>query len=186
MNIFFLSTDPVEAAQMMCDKHVVKLILELCQMLWTAFHLTGYDYWKEYVPDNIQVYKATHANHPMCVWVRSSQANYIWSAQHAVAIGHEYTRRYNKIHKCQIIVEWLLENIPLCNETIKTKAVYSKTDLPVIPDYDIQCTYPPITIKDSKYHKDSLIESYREYYIGDKVRFAKWKLGNIPEWFLKE
>jgi hypothetical protein len=28
MNIFVLSTDPVEAAQMQCDKHVVKMVLD--------------------------------------------------------------------------------------------------------------------------------------------------------------
>ena len=33
MNIFVLDKDPYVAAQMMCDKHVVKMILEGCQML---------------------------------------------------------------------------------------------------------------------------------------------------------
>ena len=28
MNIFYVDKDPVVAAQMMCDKHVVKMILE--------------------------------------------------------------------------------------------------------------------------------------------------------------
>ena len=28
MNIFYLDKDPVKAAQMSCDKHVVKMILE--------------------------------------------------------------------------------------------------------------------------------------------------------------
>ena len=36
MNIFYLDTDPVLAAQMQCDKHVVKMILESAQMLCTA------------------------------------------------------------------------------------------------------------------------------------------------------
>ena len=34
MNIFYVDKDPVIAAQMMCDKHVVKMILETAQMLF--------------------------------------------------------------------------------------------------------------------------------------------------------
>ena len=36
MNIFALDKDPVVAAQMSCDKHIVKMILESAQMLCTA------------------------------------------------------------------------------------------------------------------------------------------------------
>ena len=36
MNIFYLDRDPVVAAQLMCDKHVVKMILESAQILSTA------------------------------------------------------------------------------------------------------------------------------------------------------
>ena len=33
MNIFVLDRDPTKAAHMMCDKHVVKMIIESAQML---------------------------------------------------------------------------------------------------------------------------------------------------------
>ena len=36
MNLFILSTDPVEAAQMQCDKHVPKMLVESGQMLSTV------------------------------------------------------------------------------------------------------------------------------------------------------
>ena len=36
MNIFHLDNDPVKAAQMMCDKHVVKMIVEYAQLMSTA------------------------------------------------------------------------------------------------------------------------------------------------------
>ena len=36
MNLFILHNDPVIAAQMQCDKHVVKMIIESAQMLSTA------------------------------------------------------------------------------------------------------------------------------------------------------
>ena len=33
MNIFVTSPDPVESAQVLSDKHIVKMPLETCQML---------------------------------------------------------------------------------------------------------------------------------------------------------
>ena len=39
MNIFVLDMNPVTAAQMQCDKHVVKMIVESAQMLSTAHRM---------------------------------------------------------------------------------------------------------------------------------------------------
>ena len=90
MNIFYLSRDPVEAAQVQCDRHVVKMILETAQLLSTA-HVEL---------DGEQVaYKATHRNHPSAVWVRSSLDHYEWTVYHLEALGREYERRYSKVHK---------------------------------------------------------------------------------------
>jgi len=38
MNIFYLHRDPVVAAKVQYNKHVVKMILESAQMLCTAHH----------------------------------------------------------------------------------------------------------------------------------------------------
>lgn len=90
MNLFFLDRDPVNAARLQCDRHVVKMILETAQMLSTAHNEL----------DGTQVaYKSTHKNHPSTVWVRSSAAAYEWTARHLKALGEEYTRRYGKVHK---------------------------------------------------------------------------------------
>ena len=43
MNIFVLDDQPEIAAQMMCDKHVVKMILESCQLMSTAHHVLDGD-----------------------------------------------------------------------------------------------------------------------------------------------
>jgi len=39
MNLFVLNKDPVKAAQLQCDKHVVKMIVESAQMLSTAHRM---------------------------------------------------------------------------------------------------------------------------------------------------
>ena len=69
MNIFYIDTCPVKAAQMQCDKHVVKMVLESAQMLCTAHH----SFWQHDVP-----YKPTHRNHPSAVWARSNSKHYDW------------------------------------------------------------------------------------------------------------
>ena len=39
MNIFVLDNDPVVAAQMLCDKHIPKMIVESAQMLSTSHRM---------------------------------------------------------------------------------------------------------------------------------------------------
>ena len=90
MNLFYLDRDPVEAARMQCDRHVVKMILETAQMLSTAHN--------ELDGDQV-AYKSTHKNHPSTVWVRSSAEAYEWAYTHMMALGREYTKRYGKVHK---------------------------------------------------------------------------------------
>jgi hypothetical protein len=92
MNIFYLDRDPVIAAQMMCDKHVVKMILESAQMLSTAHRVLDGD---EYA-NKMGLYKLAHKNHPSTIWVRTSSENYRWLFNHYDALMQEYTYRYDK------------------------------------------------------------------------------------------
>jgi hypothetical protein len=100
MNIFYLHRDPVKAAVVQYNKHVVKMILESAQMLCTAHHCYGSDEQKANTP-----YRQAHLNHPSTVWARSSVQRYMWLYNHMLALGEEYTRRYGKthlaIHKCK-------------------------------------------------------------------------------------
>jgi hypothetical protein len=89
MNIFVLDTDPEIAAQMLFDKHIVKMALETAQILSTI---------------NGGPYKPTHANHPCTLWAGAFTKNYDWLVRHGVAICNEYTYRYDKIHKCEEII----------------------------------------------------------------------------------
>jgi hypothetical protein len=48
MNIFILDENPVTAAKMQCDKHVVKMIIESAQMLCTAHRYLDGKEWTDY------------------------------------------------------------------------------------------------------------------------------------------
>ena len=96
MNIFVLHKDPVRAAQMACDKHVVKMILETAQMLCTAARTKS-----AWAP-----YSATHKGHPCTIWAGRSQGNWDWLVQYGMALCEEYTKRYNKRHKSEAIIRY--------------------------------------------------------------------------------
>lgn len=106
MNIFLLSFDYERSAKYHCDTHVVKMILEYCQLLYTAW-LLSFDAecktdleWDTFHIDN-KPYKKTHMNHPSAIWIRNSAQNYNWLAAHAKVLCEEYTQRYGKTHKCE-------------------------------------------------------------------------------------
>lgn len=90
MNIFFLHWDPEEAARMLCDKHVVKMVLETAQILST---ISG------------GPYKPTHENHPCVLWAKEAEDNYIWLCKHGLAIAEEFERRYGKVHKSKEVIQ---------------------------------------------------------------------------------
>ena len=171
MNIFYLDRDPVIAAQMMCDKHVVKMILESAQMLSTAHRVLDGD---EYA-NEMGLYKLAHKNHPSTIWVRTSSENYRWLFNHYDALMQEYTYRYDKTHATSRLRDALNktpDNIPPTQYPNISSTQYPNTDPPMcMPDY---CK------------GDDTVLSYQTYYIVEKSGFAKWKRRDIPEWFNAE
>lgn len=156
MNIFYLDKNPINAARMLCDKHVVKMILETAQLLATT----------HYVCDGtVLEYKYTHINHPCTKWVRSSIHHYKWLILHGMELCSEYTKRYGKIHKTENLLKWLQNNEP---KNI-SNAVFID---------------PPQAMPDKYKNKKSCVSAYRNYYLGEKLHFAKYKNGNIPRWII--
>ena len=86
MNIFILDEDPVQAARMQCDKHVVKMPLESAQMLSVAHRVLDYDT----LPTDSKIYKIAHEHHPCTRWVMKSFDNYMWLWNHFKALASEY------------------------------------------------------------------------------------------------
>jgi hypothetical protein len=178
MNIFYLSNSPKECAEMHCDRHVVKMIIEYAQLMSTAHRvLDGEEYidttsngrkikrWRmkdERYENGLM--KASHVNHPSNIWARSNNNNYMWLYYMWRALCLEYTHRYGKHHACEKYAG-LIQNIP---KNISLE--YNKTEPPpAMPDY---CKVP-----------GNSIASYHKYYINEKVRFARWTNREIPLWF---
>lgn len=154
MNIFFLDYDVTKCAQDHCDKHCVKMILETAQLLCGVHHLTP-----QVTP---QVpYKLAHKNHPCSIWVRTSLSNYLYLCELGIELCKEYTSRYGKKHKSEEVIMWCVDNKPNIS--------------------DLGFTSPPKAMPD-EYKVSDVVQSYRNYYMGEKLKFAKWKNGHYPSW----
>jgi hypothetical protein len=176
MNIFYLSYDPRTCAAEHCDKHCVKMIVEYAQLLSTAHRvLDGIPYmdktannrnikrFKLDEPRESNLYKASHINHPSNIWVRQSRKHYKWLFELYQQCCYQYTDRYKKFHASQHISGYL------------TQAPFN------LPDNG--WSDPPPAMPD-KYKVPDAIQSYRNYYIGDKAAFATWKSPSTPPlWF---
>jgi len=119
MNIFFLSRKIRRCARWHCDKHVVKMILEYTQMLYTANHENGGTRAiEESAPICLSTgkrgYKSHAKNHPCTKWVRESIAHYDWLLTLAFALVEEHMHRFapKTIHACHPHLVWLRENPP--------------------------------------------------------------------------
>lgn len=177
MNIFVLDKDPVIAANMMCDKHVVKMIVESCQLLSTAHRILDGHQSTHIGPSGrlrktfflsdpdmeSRLCKYVMPNHPCSIWTRNSSTNYKWLTAHNLALCNEYTRRYNKTHAMQDLANTLDLTLPI--------------RIPLGPITSFPQAMP------EGYRCDDPVEAYRAYYCFEKSRFAKWKTGGAPEWY---
>lgn len=156
MNIFVLDTDVKLAAQAHVDKHCVKMILETTQLLNNALIVGS--------PGYQPVYKQTHKNHPCSIWATESVDNFRWLNNLGLALCEEYTFRYGKTHKCQPILE-------------QFSSLINTLTLPKIGMTPFQLCMP------DQYKVDDPVESYRNYYRGDKAYIAKWSKRSQPNWW---
>ncbi len=86
----------------------------------------------------------------------------IGDATLVVPLIKEYTYRYGKRHKSQDVIEWCVTNkVTICDKGF---------------------TDPPKAMPD-EYKVGSVVDSYRNYYMGAKSTIATWKNREIPSWF---
>ncbi len=178
MNIFHLDNDPIVAAQMMCDKHVVKMIVEYAQLMSTAHRVLDGELYLDKTKNgrNIKrwrlkptaqerlLYKASHVNHPSNIWVRENNNNYRWLYKHFRELCKEYTRRYGKVH--------------MTEEKLKGQLWFSPKNIDQVGKMTRFAQAMPDHCK-----MDNPVDAYRKYYINEKSYMARWTNREIPNWF---
>ena len=169
MNIFVTDPSPYMSAQVLPDKHVVKMPLETCQMLSiVCSHKWGHGY-GELHRINGEPYKTAKgafSSHPCTIWANESLTNTWWLLKHGLALCAEYTHRYGKVHSCQKTLEEAESIIPFSVPTTPTHFTRAMPD---------------------EYKHDTSIDTFTAYknYIGSKP----WAASNYlrdpsrkPDW----
>ena len=170
MNIFYLSHKTSRCARWHCDKHVVKMILETTQLLYTAHWVLSV------IPDfgDAPVRKGTeergyksirNAKHPCAIWVRESLEHYVWLCELGLALCKEYRHRYGayKRHSCEDHLQWLFEFPPMELGALGWKE-------------------PPKAMPDEYKISKSSIVAYRQYYRFGKADLLRYTGRSTPHW----
>ena len=173
MNIFFLNKKPGRCARWHCDKHVVKMILESTQILYTCHHTNGgTELVNSQAPlcltTNKRGYKNHSPNHPSVKWARSSMAHYIWLCHLGLALVKEHTHRFSpkKPHSCLVHLEWLITNHP---PGLLEKSWLSDPTPAMPNEYKVE---------------GNVQRSYINYYQGSKNHMLKWSYRHVPHVFV--
>lgn len=184
MNIFTTNECPVVSAQEMCDKHVVKMIVEYAQLMSTAHRvIDGKEYEgrtrlnrriKRWLHPNKELeqilYKASHIKHPSGIWCRTTTGNYEWLYRHFLAACAEYTHRYGKVHLTELKLSKIFKTPP------KNLPTGPRTEFAVAIAADQTCRKIP------DFNSLKPVDKYKQYIINDKP-FAVWTNRQPPEWF---
>lgn len=187
MNIFILHWRQRKAARWHVDSHVVKMLLETCQLLYTAHWVLFYpvlmkcksaialsktqkvlevpEYmWSAPYSKSGEIgYRPCHVWHPCQKWARECSGNYLWLARLGMELAMEYTFRFKKEHSCEIHIKWLYDNIPL--------------DIIMSP----RNGFPIAMANEFKISNDPIV-CYRNYYKSKKIKYTYRK---IPHWLIE-
>lgn len=163
MNIFILDQNPTQAARYHCDKHVVKMILESCQMLSTTIH-----HYDPIFHSRNHLYKPCFHNHPCTIWTKESVSNMQWHVTLLESLLKEYESRYWKLHDSYHIFP----------------AIYDWSCHADEFDFPSGTLTPFAQAMPPAYKHDNAIIAYRNYYMGEKKTFAKWNHSDKPAWWI--
>lgn len=194
MNIFVLHWKQRKAARWHVDKHVVKMLLETCQLLYTAHWVLFYPILRECksavalskkqkeleIPEYMwqapnceatgePTYRPCHVWHPCAKWARVCSGNYLWLATLGLELAREFRFRFKKEHSCEKHIIWLNNNLPL--------------SIRMFPRRGFPCAMGD----EYKISKDP-IKNYRNFYKTSKKErgLVKYTGRQVPHWLRDE
>jgi hypothetical protein len=163
VNFFYLDRDPKICAQNYCNKHIIKIPIEIAQILSKIHYELKSDIDYSTIYNNSRVVKNTLGPY---LWALESYDNYIWTCQLSLELINEYKYRYNKSeHKTEKILLSLLGNPPELPKIGITK--FQGTN-----KYDM-----------FQYISNDSITCARYHYSEMKCENDKWTNRTIPVWF---
>ena len=168
MNIFFLHTHGKTNALLYADKHVIKILLEIAQLCSNVYYV------RTPSQNPVRVYRKTHVQHPMSIFVCRSESNFVLAISLGLQLAAEYTRRFRKQHKCKQVLKSMMSCPP--DFTVGDAPEY-KASTKFGRYGSVQV---PLCMPEAYHHPDACV-AYRRYYL--------FKLHTIPSlrrWYRKE
>jgi hypothetical protein len=192
MNLFLLSLCKKACADHICNKHLIKMILETTQMAYSVQQGNGDEEYvaifkKELLLDGLIMYKMTHAKHPLNLWARYKKKHYDWMVLYGLELCRVYTTRYKKIHKCEAHLNKLKEKgFVACKMDVEIPEKGAKAYKNIPEEFE----YFPMCFGDEVDHclvrENGCIlgvTSYREYYMSKLKKMKMVWPEEEPEWF---
>jgi len=131
------------------------MILESVQIMCTVLNKLGLE----------TPYKSTHNNHPCVLWVGESFDNFLWLKDLTWFLNDEYQYRFDKSEDHGSIKA--LQSI--------SGYRYARRGLtPFAQAMPIEYKIP-----------GDAVNAYRNFYVGEKQRFARWTQREKPAWFVE-
>lgn len=169
MNIFILDMVHQKNVECYVKKHMTKMPLETVQLLSSAILIAAEEK-QAAIPDYLSdcLYKKTHINHPCSIWTRKTKQNFLFLVELGEALFKEFEYRRNKKHASQfrmnIIAHWAKEHD--CGNLFE----------------DSKLSKPALAMPE-QFQEKSVVNSYRNYYMGAKRHLADWENRPKPEWW---
>ena len=160
MNRFIIEESPQKIAKSLCDQHVVKMPLEESQMLCTALWHHAPQYAEKH-----DLYKPVHQKHPCTLWAMETRANYEFAFNLYMEMLTEYDFRYKKVHGASKHFYSIIKGIKYIPQGEITKHP--------------QCFSGHDDLKTNEFYP---INAYRNFYRVDKLKFARYKYTDKPQW----
>lgn len=210
MNLFFLDSDLVANARAYSDPHVVKMILEFTQMLYTVLFVLDPEryadlqrHWEiraEVAADEggkaPKAYRPTHQHHPMVRFAGSGPEAYRFVLDAGLRLGEEFMRRFRKdcAHACvqHLAVlrafeprqwEWPVAEKPQKRRKVETKPVVLGAFAWRHWSGEDRSFEVPLCMP-AEYHRPRAVEAYRAYYQSpEKAAKNRWRHSEPPAWY---
>lgn len=198
MNVFAVDYDPELAAMSLCDQHVVKMVTETAQILSTHIR-SDFEHNRVHINSNYHgeiasnilpfLYKSTHKHHPILKELNNlERVNIVWLLKHFQALEREYRYRFDKNHAAfnendrgSLIFDYYRHrgistyNYDWYGDAYKNQTVGFPLCMPDQYKEPLKNTYA--------HSQTQRVLSYRKYYIGEKLKFARWnKRRSPPAW----
>lgn len=193
MNFFLFSRRHHRSAKFYCDKHLVKIILEILQLLFSAVSIC--EFGGEQMPlddphllkHNVQkTYRVTHRNHPCAICVRRSARAFWYVCELGLSLCAEYTLRYKRTHACERAIRALHERGLLCP---RPEAFKPETVTALVPSsrglVRVPLCMPKCCIVRGPDGAPDAVRSHRRYFNVEKMPkpgMARWKSRTPPAW----